>query len=827
MTTQMQKNVVPLDFNNLGGADQNNYNNNNNNNYNNPNTMNGYPRGSYMNESNNNYNPDFANQTQRINNNYTQSNFNNFNGTNQQNMSNTLNNNNNYNQNLNNNTNMNMNQNYNLNNQQNNNNLDQNINTGMNEYVRRELSSHGLNNLRSPSPRQIRMEEQERKKMLLNNIQSQINLTKKTKLEELRKRQEEDAQYLKDMVVCFPFGRGGGGAPIRDKSGNIVTNRRALISDPKYNLAQINVDDDYYDVWDKEKRIGRYYRNGSQNNINNNNYNNNYNNNMNQQLSNTGQNFGGMNMNNNQNYFNDQNVGRPYSTNPRIMNNNNSNFNNGQIMDNYSQQNNNMNNNYSNNQQFFNTLQRPNQTISLTYDNFEVMDKDQLRQIKANYRQDLLNQMKENENKKLLEKKRKELEEAREEERLRKEREELELKEQEEKNKNQQLQNRVRNENNLLIIERNRNNNNNNNNQNQEFNNLRTINRTIRINEKNENNITDQEAIDKINQKEMESKMQLNNEILKLREQMKDQQNDLFNQIQFLKQETQSANQQRFEALKEIEKLKDELSKQRADETLRRKYVYDVIVNDTKEMNNVIQETHLPGNEKPEIVLPVHSEKDLFYDEKIRHPNRIIPVPKLTELHEHGVKTDSKFIDMDTHNIFSGLELYEPNNKLVDSQDEDYKINNRGIGLDGDYGTLRGYDNILKTSDVLLPNKSELNKNTVNISINNKNVRSFKNIKNVETNKDGRTENININLETEDDGNFEINRIYNKNLERLRFLNDMESVANSKNKDRDLITNNMLEKDNFDEFIKKLNRPAPTISKESDEFEIEISRLPK
>ena len=57
-------------------------------------------------------------------------------------------------------------------------------------------------------------------------------------------------------------------------------------------------------------------------------------------------------------------------------------------------------------------------------------------------------------------------------------------------------------------------------------------------------------------------------------------------------------------------------------------------------------------------------------------------------------------------------------------------------------------------------------------------------------------------FKTEDDGNFEINRIYNKNLERLRFLNDMESVANSKNKDRDLITNNMLEKDNFDEFIK-------------------------
>ena len=818
MASQMQQKVVPLDFNNLGGADQNNYDNN----YNNGNTMNGYPRGSYMNERNNNYNPNFANQTQRINNNYNQSNFNEIN---QQNFSNTLNNNYNRNMNINNdNYNQNINQNY---NNMNNNNNGQNINNGMNEYVRKELSSHGLN-LRSPSPSQIRREEQERKKMLLNNIQSQINLTKKTKLEELRKRQEEDAKYLKDMVVCFPFGRGGGGAPIRDKSGNIVTNRRALISDPKYNLAQINVDDDYYDVWDKEKRIGRYYRNNAQMNGNNNN---NYNNN-NQQLSNTAQNFGGMNMNNQGEYNNQdfydfqQNYGRPYSTNPRVMNNN-YNYNNGQMMD-YNQQDYNSNNHFSNNQQFSNTLRSPNtRTISLTYDNYEVMDRDQQKQVKENYRQDLLNQMKENENKKLLERKRKELEEAREEERLRKEREELERLELEEKNKNQQLQNRVRNENNILISEKNQNNNNG---QNEEFNKLRTVKTIIRrtnITNENDNNITDQEAIDKINQKEMESKMQLNNEILKLREQMKDQQNDLFHQIQFLKQETQNANQQRFDALKEIEILKGELSKQRADEDLRRKYVYDVVVNDARTSNNIIQETHLPGQEKPQIVLPVPTEKEIYYDEQIRHPNRIIPVPKLTELNEHGVKTDSKFIDMETHNIFGGLELYEPNNKLINSEDDDYKINNKGIGIEGDYGTLRSYgDNILKSSDVLLPNTSELNKNTVNISINNKNVKSFKNIKNVETNKDGDTENININLETEDDGAFEVNRIYNKNLERLRILNEMENNY-SKNNEKDLINNNMIEKDNFDDFIKKLNKPVPVNTKEEDESEIEISRLPK
>ena len=810
MLGQRQNQAVPLDFNNLGGSTQNNYNNNNNNNYNQMNSMSGYPRGSYMNEmmnNNNNYNQNYANQTQQINNDYQEQNFQNNN--NQQNLNNGYNNN------------------------YRNDNFGNNINQGMNEYSKNEVSSRGNINFRSPSPRQIRMEEQERKKMLLNNIQSQINLTRQTKLEQMKKNKEEDAKYLKDMMVYYPFGRGGGGAPIRDKSGNIITNRRALISDNKYNLASINVDDDYYEVWDKEKRIGRFYNNN--NNINNAQYNNN--NNYNQQLSNTGNNFRNMDYNNqNQNIYNNpqQNYGRPYSTNPRIMNNNNNfnNYNNQQNMNYYPEQENNYqmqenNNHQNNNPQFFNTMQRPNtQTISLTYDNYELGDNEQQRQIKENYRQDLLNQIEENKNKKEREKRRRKEEDEKEEERLRKEREEMLLKEQEEKNKNKQMLNKVQNENGLLILEKNKNANNNN-----EFNSLRNVKRTLKANiQTDENgNIIDNEAFDRIHQKEMESKMQLNNEIMKLREQMKDQQNDLFHQIAYLKQETQNANQQRFEALKEIDKLKEELSKQRMDENLRRKYVYDVVVNEARDTNNIVQESHLPKNDKPKVVLPVDSEKDLFYEEKIRHPNRIIPVPKLVELNENGVKTDSKFIDIDTHNLISGLELYEPNNKLISSQDEDYKINNRGIGIEGDYGTLRGTDNILKTSDVLMPNSNDdLNSNQVNISINNRKVNTFKNIKNVETIKDGNTENININLESIDDSNFEVNRIYNKNLERLRYLNDLENNFIPK-KNHDIIKNNIIEKDNFDEFIKKLNKPVPTnITPDNDEeFEIEVSKVPK
>ena len=785
---RQNQNTVPLDYNNLGGANQNdNYNQN----YNKMNSMNGYPRGSYVNEINNN--------------NINSGNYISNNAQNQQNFSNTYDN-----------------RNYN----QNNRNYTPNLNQRANNQNNMSLNNNI--NIRSPSPRQIRMEELERKKTLLNNIQSQINLTRQTKLEQMNKNKEEDAKYLRDMMIYYPFGRGGGGAPIRDKSGNIVTNRRSLISDPKYNLASINVDDDYYEVWDKEKRIGRFYNNNlNNNNINNNNYNN-------QQLNNTAKNFRGNDYynnnnqdlynNNNQNYFNNDNYqqqnngGRPYSTNPRLMNNNNNynynNNNNLQNMDYYPEQD---NNNYQNNPQYYNTLQRPNtQTISLTYDNYEVNNNDQQMQIKENYRQDLLRQIKENEEKKLREKRRKREEEEKEEERLRREREELERQEQDEKNKNKQKLDQYQNDNNILANERNKNN---------LQGRKRILKSNVQIDE--DNNMSEKEAFERIHEKELESKMQLNNEILKLREQMKEQQSDLFNQIAFLKQETQNANQQRFQALKEIDKLKDELSKQRNDEILRRKYVYDVVVNEAKDANNIVQESHLPKNDKPKVVLPVDSEKDIYYEERIRHPNRVLPVPKLTELNEHGVKTDSKFIDIDTHNLVSGLELYEPNEKLISSQDEDFKINNRGIGIEGDYGTLRGNDNIMRTSDVLMPNSTELNTNQVNLSINNQKMKTFKNIKNVETIKDERTDNININLESIDDCNFEVNKIYNKNLERLRYLNDIENNFTPK-KNYDLLKNNVMEKDNFDEFIKKLNKPVPKMTTDNDEeFEIEISKVPK
>ena len=293
-----------------------------------------------------------------------------------------------------------------------------------------------------------------------------------------------------------------------------------------------------------------------------------------------------------------------------------------------------------------------------------------------------------------------------------------------------------------------------------------------------------------ITKEEIDNRNKLNDEIMKLREQMQDQQINLFNQINSLKQETQNANQQRFEALKEIEKLKDELSKQRSDEEIRRKYVYDVIADDNSKIGNIYAETHLPDNKIESFSLPIKEEKDIYYEERVRHPNKIIPIPRLTELDENGMKSESKFIDLDTHNVISGLEVYQPNKNLISS--EDMKLNNKGFEINGDFGTLRSY----------YKDSIELNNNNNLNSINDFNEGVKKNIK----------DNVN------DLQNFslDVNRIYNTNMERLRNLNDIEFKTNNGASllgnltegkgGLDEINQKLENQENFDAFIDKINQ---------------------
>ena len=704
-----------------------------------------------------------------------------------------------------------------------------NINQNMNEIVRNQLMSRGVHVGRNNSPYYIKQQDQERKKILLENIQTQMGLAKNTKLKELQRKRQEDEQYLKDMVNSFPFGRGGGGAPIRDKNGQIVATRRALISDPKYNLVSINVDDDYNDVWGKDKRFGLVnFKNKTMNlqNFKNeySNYLNNQNNMMNNNIdyiqnSNRFSNSMPRNMsarqftsqptniqpplyneydnsnynqmppnqfndyNNNMNY-NNQYEQRPYSTNPRANNMNMMNQYQEMPMENNMQVINNnppmmnqppMNTQYNNPNIDGINPNIDNAELNLSYDNYGL-DEDAKRRNKELYRNDLLSQIKERENRKLLEKQRKEREDAEEEERLRRENEEIERRLAEERaRKNKLDQIKVGNNKDVVVDNRKE--------------------ETTTTVKNVQSNVNEQENLFKLNQQEIESRMALNNEILKLRDQMQDQQVNLFNQINSLKQETQNANMQRFEALKEIEKLKDELSKQRADEELRRKYVYDVIADDNSKVSNIYSQTHLPDAQIDKVILPVQDPKTVYYDARIRHPNKILPLPSLNELKDDQMPTDSKFIDLDTHNVVGGLEVYEPKvNQSSESKDEELKINNKGYSVDGEFGTLRSYYDYPGGSGGLIRTEEQL-----------------KNSSDMDTkfNNDVKVDVAN-NVNEIEDGHLEVNQIYNKNLERLRMLNDIEGKVNSLysgGNDKQYKTADKLaeSKDNYDDFISKIN----------------------
>jgi hypothetical protein len=98
-----------------------------------------------------------------------------------------------------------------------------NFNQNMNNIVKSTLKSRGViftqdDERQNPHNQNIPVssyrnndnnnyEVTERKKMLLNNIQQQISLTKNSKLLELEKKKLEEDKYVKDMQQFYPFGR--------------------------------------------------------------------------------------------------------------------------------------------------------------------------------------------------------------------------------------------------------------------------------------------------------------------------------------------------------------------------------------------------------------------------------------------------------------------------------------------------------------------------------------------------------------------------------------------------------------------------------------------
>ena len=591
-------------YNNYPNNNYDNFNFSNFNRYNNKN-QNNYNR--YNNFNNNNLNNNFRdrNFNNNLNNNFQNRNFNN-------NQRNNYNNDMNYNQNLNN-----------INEFPRYNQYNNSINRDINNFFRSELKSSGVGLSRGNSYHEIKERERERKKALMESFENQIALRNKTKLEELKRKKKEDQQYLKDMVNYFPFGRGGGGAPIRNKNGNVVTMRKDLISDLRYNLMQLNVDDDYNEVWGRNKNDGLI-------NFKNENTYNGFVNNFSRSMS--ARNNNNFNLSNNEIYHNNYDNGQSMNRNFSYFHKINNNYRTRSTIPNYNEnvlslheQNNKMNmNNLKVTEEF------PNKNEYQYFNNSMINDYE-LNKIKKEeqYSRELLLQIKEHENRRLLEKKIKEEEDQKDEERLRKQNEELEKKVVEEQNKILEKQKNIEVKKQETKIR----------NKKSKLN----LNEEEKVEEEedekeeedeeeeeeekeeesNESKMHDlkkikEEKIKKLEQMEIEIRIKVNNELIQLRQQMQEQQNDLYNQIKFLKEQTHIANMERFKALKEIQKLKDEIYKQRNEEELRKQYIGEVL-------NNVIYEKYeFEKGEKEN-----KFNRNLKYDEKSYYNKNINNFDKL------------------------------------------------------------------------------------------------------------------------------------------------------------------------------------------------------
>jgi hypothetical protein len=107
-----------------------------------------------------------------------------------------------------------MNQNYNPINTMTDSSTNSDFNRGMNHLVKSAHKDRGVmvkeNGLNTPyhnPTNNIKGDNTERKKQLLNNIQQQMTLSRSSRLQELEKKRLEDEKYMSEMNNYYPFGR--------------------------------------------------------------------------------------------------------------------------------------------------------------------------------------------------------------------------------------------------------------------------------------------------------------------------------------------------------------------------------------------------------------------------------------------------------------------------------------------------------------------------------------------------------------------------------------------------------------------------------------------
>jgi len=312
--------------------------------------------------------------------------------------------------------------------------------------------------------------------------------------------------------------------------------------------------------------------------------------------------------------------------------------------------------------------------ISITYKNFEVDEGNKHKQ-KQDYAKFLQQQIDIKKNQKELEKQRKKKEEEEEEARLQKEREILQMKYDVEKGKLKLKMNNIDNENQKNMVDKKRKENEDNKNQNEKAKKIDPkIVKFVPQNQQpeNQNNYQNNNYYNNQNNDynyppnidlSKQNDPMIEQELLNIRATLMEQQNELLRQVNELKSQTQLHNKERYEALNELNNLKEELSKNRADEEVRKKFVYDVVVENNNKVNEIYKTTKLPQIIEDELKVDLMnpSNKKInsqLYDDAIKYPNRIPVIPDLNELNDNRLDTESKFIDLDDHGVHNVIINY-------------------------------------------------------------------------------------------------------------------------------------------------------------------------
>ena len=232
--------------------------------------------------------------------------------------------------------------------------------------------------------------------------------------------------------------------------------------------------------------------------------------------------------------------------------------------------------------------------------------------------------------------------------------------------------------------------------------------------------------------KEREEQRKVQNELMILTKQFHEQNDQFINKINDLQKETKDANSKRFTDLIEIEKIKANLDQQREDERIRKKNMFDNLIYGGDNLSNIIS-NKLQCND--------------IINNSLLNSNEYL----LSKIYTQNI--NQRYLPL------SSLNLFEKHKEESKEYVSNLKLNER--------------------SEI---NKSNDNHNNIKTPQQQQHEKTESKIQNDDNNNLNHKNNNKNKLDTLTHSVLEIDQIYNKNLTRLKILNNIENQMVSKYK---------------------------------------------